>query len=122
MKFFQEVTEWSVDVSNHIYYLNDDKTKMVGYIKFGTTELFKFKKPISISTRGRKFIALKRKGEPDSVYFEKKKEVQPEITETISVKGSTGKTYLLTKIGGKFSCSCPGYQFRRSCKHITRGN
>lgn len=120
MKFYQEVTEWSVDVPNHIYYLKDDKSKMVGYIKHGTTELFKFKKPIDFSVRGRKFILLNRKAESDSVYFQKIKESKP--VDAITVEGSNGKKYFLTKVGGKYVCSCPGYQFRRQCKHSQEYN
>jgi hypothetical protein len=38
---------------------------------------------------------------------------------TISIKGSTGSLYQV-QIGGSRgpSCSCKGYQFRRSCRHI----
>ena len=38
---------------------------------------------------------------------------------TITIKGSTGSLYEV-QIGGKWgpSCSCKGYQFRRSCRHI----
>jgi len=37
--------------------------------------------------------------------------------EVIPVKGSKGKTYTIIKENGKVSCSCPGYSFRKSCKH-----
>ena len=39
---------------------------------------------------------------------------------TISIKGSTGSLYEV-QIGGSRgpSCSCKGYQFRGSCRHIT---
>ena len=30
---------------------------------------------------------------------------------------STGKTYLVTVSGTKVQCDCPGYTFRRACKH-----
>lgn len=34
------------------------------------------------------------------------------------VKGSRGATYTLTRQpNGKWMCSCPGYSFRRFCKH-----
>jgi hypothetical protein len=118
MKFYQEITEWSYDVPNHIYYLNEDKSKMVGYIKKGTTELFKFTKPISFSVRGRKFILLDRKGESDSVYFPSAKKTSNQQTDSITVDGSNGKTYTVSKVAGNYVCSCPGYQFRRKCKHV----
>ena len=38
---------------------------------------------------------------------------------SIQVKGSKGKTYTVTKQGDTWKCSCPGFQFRGKCKHIT---
>ena len=48
---------------------------------------------------------------------------QPEIKPfqpTIKhVEGSKGKTYIVKSTpSGKWECSCPGYSFRRTCKHI----
>jgi uncharacterized Zn finger protein len=37
----------------------------------------------------------------------------------ITVQGSKGNTYVVTKENGKVSCSCPGYSYRKSCRHIT---
>jgi hypothetical protein len=35
------------------------------------------------------------------------------------VAGSKGKTYIVkSTANGKWECSCPGYSFRRTCKHI----
>jgi hypothetical protein len=31
---------------------------------------------------------------------------------------SKGKVYLVTRIAGKFNCTCKGFEFRRDCKHI----
>jgi len=31
---------------------------------------------------------------------------------------SKGKVYLVTRIAGKFNCSCKGFEFRRDCKHV----
>jgi len=118
MKFFQETTQWDTPgAPNHIYYLSDDKSKMVGYIKQGTTVLQKFKRPISISTKGRKFTVVAVKGEPDSVYFTP----TPEYVSTnivAKIAGSTGKTYEVSKHGENLSCTCSGFQFRRKCKHV----
>lgn len=121
MKFYQEITDWGDHkVANHIYYLNDSKTKMVGYIKAGTKALFKFSKPISIDMRGRKFVELKdRKTESDEVYFGKPV-VETKPKDAIEVQGSNGKVYLLTKnANGKYNCTCPGFTFRHTCKHVT---
>ena len=116
MKYFQEVTDWGDNIPNHIYYMKDDKSSTVGYIKHGTKKLFKFKSPIAIDVRGRKFVELKdKKGEPDSVYFVKKEEVKS--TDVITVEGSNGKKYTLEKVAGKYVCSCPGFTFRQKCKH-----
>lgn len=42
----------------------------------------------------------------------------PVLREVQQVRGSSGKVYLLERQpNGKWSCTCPGYQFRRFCKH-----
>lgn len=40
--------------------------------------------------------------------------------QTFSVEGSKGKIYEVSKIGGRWSCSCPAFGFSRGneCKHI----
>ena len=38
--------------------------------------------------------------------------------QTITVQGSKGNTYIVTKENGKVTCTCPGYGFRKSCRHI----
>jgi hypothetical protein len=118
MKYFQETTEWdSPTAPNHIYYLSDDKSKMVGYIQQGTTVLKKFKQPITISTKGRKFKLIAVKGEPDSVYFgTPTPEYKPDNV-VATVAGSGGKVYKVSKHGENYSCTCTGFQFRRRCKH-----
>lgn len=37
---------------------------------------------------------------------------------TKTVTGSKGETYIITKENGRASCSCPGYNFRRTCRHV----
>lgn len=39
-------------------------------------------------------------------------------TRTWIVAGSKGNTYTVTEENGRRSCTCPGYQFRRQCKHL----
>ena len=34
------------------------------------------------------------------------------------VAGSKGNTYTVTKESGKASCTCPGFGFRKTCKHL----
>lgn len=119
MKYYKEVTEWrDSHIANHVYYLNDEKTFMVGYIKQGTDSLYKFKKPIGISLRGRKFVLVDKKGESDSVYFAKT--TKNNTNNIIIVNGSKDKEYQIEKTGNKYVCSCPGYMFRHKCKHIER--
>ncbi len=33
------------------------------------------------------------------------------------IKGSKGQEYVVTNANGRWHCTCPGFQFRRSCKH-----
>tara|TARA_B100000131_G_C18056003_1_gene588430 strand:+ start:802 stop:1110 length:309 start_codon:yes stop_codon:yes gene_type:complete len=39
-------------------------------------------------------------------------------TMTWEVEGSKGNTYKVTFGGGHWSCTCPGFKWRNSCKHI----
>lgn len=41
-----------------------------------------------------------------------------EHTKTWNVAGSKGNSYQVSFSNETFSCSCPGYTFRRHCKHI----
>lgn len=118
MIYIQETTVWEHSwVPNHIYYVTDDKRKAVGYIRSGTTEYIKFSKPMTLDIRGRKFITLRR-GESDSVYFAPPPK-EAESQNVITVAGSGGKTYQITTTRGRMVCSCPGFQFRNKCKHVT---
>lgn len=118
MKYFQEATDWDAGykVPNHIYYMSDDKRKAVGYIKENTTTLIKFSQPMSIDPRGRKFVALDMVVDSDEVYFPKEK--QTDIAKVVTVQGSNGKQYFVSKVGNRISCTCPGFTFRNTCKHI----
>lgn len=123
MKYFQEVTDWTDNPKaiNHVYYMSDDKSLTVGYLKFGSGRLIKFTSPMRLDTRGRKFIVLKdKKGEPDEKYFPK---IEVEVKkDVIEVQGSNGKVYTLEKVSGKYVCSCPGFTFRNKCKHSDKLN
>jgi len=60
MRVFQETTkDWVGNVSNHIYYLTDDKSKMVAFYNVDTKQVKKFIKPIRIDMRYRTFKELK---------------------------------------------------------------
>jgi hypothetical protein len=36
---------------------------------------------------------------------------------TKTVQGSKGQTYIVTAENGKATCTCAGFQFRKTCKH-----
>lgn len=53
----------------------------------------------------------------NGVAFGGKAEVKNE--RKLTVEGSKGKTYTITvSSDGKATCSCPGFGFRRTCKHL----
>ena len=39
-------------------------------------------------------------------------------TKTWVVEGSRGSRYTVIRNKSSWSCTCPGFQFRRSCKHV----
>ena len=45
----------------------------------------------------------------------------PASAQTVQVTGSKGDVYEVKIEGEKASCSCPGFRFRRSCKHVDQG-
>lgn len=62
MKAFLETTkDWAHPVSNHIYYLSDDKRKMYAFYNIDTKTVKKFIKPIAFDPRYRTFKELKPK-------------------------------------------------------------
>ena len=86
----------------HTYLL--DGTNLVAYVKVGTQEPFYFKNPIKgFDKRGRKFIP------GNSNLFTQKKE-----THGKTVIGSSGQAYTVTAE----SCTCPGFTYRGTCKHM----
>jgi hypothetical protein len=88
----------------HVYLL--DGTKLVAYIKTGTAEPFYFKNGIKgFDRRGRKFETVKPN--PFTV----------NTTPRIEVQGSRGQVYYVNAEDN--SCTCPGFQFRGACKHLT---
>jgi hypothetical protein len=36
------------------------------------------------------------------------------------VEGSNGNQYTVTKLSGRLHCSCPGFVFRKKCKHTKK--
>lgn len=41
------------------------------------------------------------------------------IEKTYQFSGSKNKTYIVTVSGNNISCTCPGFNFRGRCKHVT---
>jgi hypothetical protein len=39
-------------------------------------------------------------------------------TETWLVSGSKGTSYTVIRVNSTWTCTCPGFQFRKICKHI----
>ncbi len=110
MKFYQETTEWDNNTPNHIYVLDDSKSKMFAYVRAGTKSVFKFKTPLPISTRGRTFKEVKNT-------FGFSLEDEAPQAEKWTVTGSKGDKYTVRKIDGIFQCSCTGYKYYGKCKH-----
>lgn len=44
-------------------------------------------------------------------------EQQPEVP-TWTLAGSRGSVYTVRLANKKYSCSCPGFQFRNHCRHV----
>ena len=105
MEALREVTVWAnPGASNHTYLL--DGMNMVAYIKQGETTPFYFKNPIrGFSKTGRKFVRV------DIKLFGNIAK-----TNTTEVSGSNGNKYIVDKESG--TCTCPGFAFRRACKHL----
>ena len=110
MKFYQETTVWPDSMPNGVYLLDDAKTKMYAYIKPGAKDVFKFKNPIRIDTRGRQFKLLAKQPK-----FEIEETTNPNRWE---VTGSKGDLYIVTLEEGQYNCSCSGFKFRGACRHV----
>lgn len=44
----------------------------------------------------------------------------PVVTKTVI--GSKGDSYTITNKTGEWTCTCPGFQFRKNCRHIKENN
>lgn len=47
------------------------------------------------------------------------KELAKDDTRTWVVEGSRGSRYTVVRSKHIWTCTCPGYQFRKTCKHVT---
>jgi len=110
MKAFLETTAWDTKTPNHVYFLDNSKSKMFAYVKFGEGKPFKFKNPIRIDVRGRKFQEV-----PNTWGFAVD---DAPVGRTWQVTGSKGDVYTVTEDAGTLNCSCSGFKFRGACRHI----
>jgi hypothetical protein len=112
MKTLLETTEWADGANiNHVYFMDDSKSKMFAYVKFGQGLPLRFKNPIRIDTRGRKFKEVANTWNFDI------KEPEPE-GRVWEVKGSKGDVYRVLELNGNYTCTCSGFKFRGDCKHV----
>ena len=112
MKAFLEITKWDCPAVNHVYFMDDAKSKAYAYAKFAQTELFEFKSPLKIDTRGRKFQEV-----ADTWGFAPRGESP---SKSRIVTGSRGNQYTVTEVDGLHTCTCSGFHFRGQCRHITQ--
>lgn len=103
MQWFQETTKWSTPVQNHKYLL--DGNRMLAYIQQGTDTVKEFKTPLRIDRRGRRFVEI---AGPETVADLPQSRVR--------VEGSKGSVYWVDL--SEKTCTCPGFIFRGSCKHV----
>lgn len=101
------IREVSDDYANGQTYLLDG-TKLIAYVKAGDTEAVYFSKPIQFSKRYRKFVP------GDKSLF--KRNIKSAGRQVLGSK--PGVTY--TVDDEKRTCTCPGFQFRGTCKHLER--
>ena len=112
MEAVRETTIWTgVDYRqpNHDYLLDGDR--VVAYRPWGKGPVIVCSGKLKIDRRGRKFEKLK--DNPFSTVQHSERE-QPVV---LAVQGSKGQTYYVNAAEG--TCTCPGFTFRGSCKHIT---
>jgi hypothetical protein len=115
MKAFQEITEWATefDMPNHVYFLNDSKDKMYGYVKSSTGIVQTMSTPYRFKTTGRKFKEITNRW--NFVI----QEAEVTAGKEYRVPGSKGAVYTVTNDRGSWSCSCPSAKWQKAeCKHI----
>lgn len=112
MKILQEITEWDDPIPNHVYFLTDSKDKALAYVRAGTDEVKVFSKPLGFSVSRRKFR------EVPNTWNWQPETVVPKNTRVWKVAGSKGAEYSVTETAGRLKCSCPGFRFKGTCKHL----
>jgi hypothetical protein len=108
---YRETTIWEDGNANinHTYLLEGDR--MIAYIRSQTSIPFYFKTPIAISRSRRKFELV----EPNP--FDAVPQVVVAQESNIrEIEGSRGTVYYVN-VDDK-TCTCPGYTYRGTCKHV----
>ena len=120
LKIVEEVTTWDVPYRqpNHVYLMSGDRA--LAYSRWGKSKPEYFNQPQRIDRRGRKFIEVKK----NPWKFDLGISVETETVakpkgQTWQVAGSKGGEYVVSLHNGQWSCTCQGYLFRRSCRHIS---
>lgn len=102
----QETTsDWAYPVPNHIYFLSNNKSKMYAYISAVTGEHKIFKNPTGFDAKHRTFELIRK---------------VDDNAEGIAVTGSKGDVYYVTQNGNEYKCTCTGYKYHGTCKHIEK--
>lgn len=119
MKAFQELTVWDTEFNmpNHVYFLNDSKEKMYGYVQASTGLVQTMSKPYKFKASGRKFREV-----PNTWNFKiSEDEPEPTTGKEYRVAGSGKNIYTVTDDAGVWSCTCPASKWQKGpCKHIVK--
>jgi hypothetical protein len=109
MEILWEQTDWSkagTHIPNHIYVL-DSAGKLKAFMNTNSGDWKVFTKPLFFNKSRRKFAVVDLP-------------IPPECNEELpagakEVKDSNGMTYIVHN----GTCTCPGYKFRRKCRHTS---
>ena len=119
LKIYQEVTEWKgveYRQPNHVYLMSGDRA--YAYSRWGESKPEYFRNPTRLDRRGRKFIEVKKNpwGFDLKITMPEEERLQGE---TWQVRGSKGDIYTVSRLDGRYFCTCPGSTFRGTCRHVT---
>lgn len=105
MKLVQETTVFAgAKMPNHSYML-DHAGIAVGYRMFSAGEVVRFRTPLRLDVRGRTFKLVDDLGSDPAV-----------SSNVVEVAGSGTNVYTVDL--DRKQCSCTGFSFRGTCKHI----
>ena len=104
---------------NHYYYTYKEQPYVEEVYEGTVLPTERFHKPGSFYMTGDGFVKTRTIGMKNVVGIEyiKGKAVKSNVR-AFRVKSSNKKSeYLVTVVGKKVECNCPGYTYRRKCKH-----